>query len=201
MSAAALASRIANHLDAGYQPSINGRRVALRDVGLVRASGDEASAAAEVRRQAASRGVDVNITYWDREAAVGRQGNKSFAFDFTGHNHLIVHKRNSQRVVTAQGRRLYAEAPQTNWLIHVPVVHRGTGRQSGTGSYFGHRIITMTEHMMQALFPPSAPEYRLLEMMSTRDGADAIDVVREHHVLDASRERKGSDDHPDELAV
>ena len=105
MVSPALKRRIANHLDAGYQPSINGRRVVLRDVVLIRSSGDEAPAAAEVRQQAASRGLDINITYWDREAAVERQGNKSFAFDITGHKHLIVRKRNSQRAATVQGRR------------------------------------------------------------------------------------------------
>ena len=62
--AAALARRIANHLGAGYQPSINGRRVVLRDVVLFRASGDEAPAAAEERRQAASRGISIDISYW-----------------------------------------------------------------------------------------------------------------------------------------
>ena len=157
MVSAALKRRIANHLDAGYQPSINGRRIVLRDVILIRSSGDEAPAAAEVRRQAASRGIDIDISYWDREAAAEQQGNKSFAFDITGHKHLIVHKRNSQRVVTTQGRRFYAEAPQTKWLVHVPVVNRRVHSDSDTYVYFGHRIITMTEDMMQVLFPPIVP--------------------------------------------
>ena len=72
MVSPALKRRIANHLDAGYQPTLNGRRVVLRDVVLIRSSGDEAPAAAEVRRQAASRGIDIDITYWDRETA-GKQ--------------------------------------------------------------------------------------------------------------------------------
>ena len=170
MVSPALKRRIANHLDAGYQPSINGRRVVLRDVVLIRSSGDEAPAANEVRRQAASRGIDINITYWDREAAVEQQGNKSFAFDITGHKHLIVHKRNSQKVVTLQGRRFYSEAPQTKWLVHLPVVN--VRSVDGRRAYFGHRIITLTEEVMEALFSRASPEHRLLNMLRTRDGAD-----------------------------
>ena len=54
---APMARRISKHLDSGIQPTISGRSVVLRDVILVRASGQEAPAAEEARRQAAAAAV------------------------------------------------------------------------------------------------------------------------------------------------
>ena len=121
-----LARRITRHLNAGIQPTISGRKVVLQDVILVRASGQEAPAAEELRRQAAARGNPVDISYWNRAAEVERQGNRIYGFDLSGNRHLIAQRRNNQRVVTAAGRRFYEEMPQTNWIIHLPVIHRRT---------------------------------------------------------------------------
>ena len=133
---AALARRIASHLASGQQPSINGRRVALRDVVLVRANGSEAPAAEEVRRQAAASGIPMDISFWDCNAAVERQGNRSYGFDIEGNKHLISQARRGQRVVTATGRRFYEEIPQTEWITHVPpyiveTTAAGVSRTSG----------------------------------------------------------------------
>ena len=102
---AALARRISSHLDAGYQPSIDGRRVVIRDVTLMRATGVEAPAAEEVRRQAARRGIPIEVSYWDRQAATDREGNRTFGYDIAGNRHLVAQRRNNQQVVTTQGRR------------------------------------------------------------------------------------------------
>ena len=132
---APMARRIARRLDSGFQPSISGRRVVLHDLVLVRATGEEAPAAEEVRRQAAARGIPIDISYWDRAAEVERQGTRIYGFDISGGRHLITQPRRNQRVVTATGRRFYAEMPQTNWIIHLPVTHRRT-RTHGTYSFF-----------------------------------------------------------------
>ena len=119
---APMARRIARRLDSGFQPSISGRRVVLHDLVLVRATGEEAPAAEEVRRQAAARGTPMDISFWNRAAEVERQGNRIYGFDLPGNRHLIAQRRNNQRVVTATGRRCYEEMPQTNWIIHLPVI-------------------------------------------------------------------------------
>ena len=127
-----MARRISKHLDSGIQPTISGRRVVLHDVILVRANGQEAPAAEEARRQAAARGTPMDISFWNRAAEVERQGNRIYGFDLSGNRHLIAQRRNNQRVVTTTGRRFYEEMPQTNWIIHLPVMHRRTqiGRAS-----------------------------------------------------------------------
>ena len=174
---AALARRISLHLDAGIQPSIVGRQVKLRDVVLIRANGTEAPAAEEVRRQAAVRNVDIDITFWDRNRAVQNQGNRSYAVDIAGNRHMIAQKRGQQRVVTAQGRRFYEEMPQTQWIIHLPVIHR-RALANGTYSYFNPYTIDVTEEMMRTTFMDGSPEYALLDLTRTRDGADQEAQVR-----------------------
>ena len=173
---AALARRISLHLDAGIQPSIVGRQVKLRDVVLIRTNGAEAPAAEEVRRQAAARNIDVDITFWDRNRAVQNQGNRSFAVDIAGNRHMIAQRRGQQRVVTTQGRRFYEEMPQTQWIIHLPVIHR---RRIATGfAYFNPYTINVTEEMMRTTFMDGSPEYALLNLTRTRDGADQEAQVR-----------------------
>ena len=58
-----MARRIAKHLDSGIKPTISERRVVLQDVVIVRASGQEAPAAEEARRQAAARGTPMDISF------------------------------------------------------------------------------------------------------------------------------------------
>ena len=156
----ALARRIANHLAAGYTPSLKGKRVVLRDVVLVRSDGREAPAAAEVRRQAATFDIPMDISFWDRNAAVERQGNRVFAYDIDGNRHLIAHPRRGQRVVTVVGRRLYAEMPQTQWIARIPIVHVRThpdGRQRTSNA----QTVDMTPEIIQDLFPQGSEEYNI----------------------------------------
>ena len=37
-------------------------------------------------------------------------------------DHIVVQRRGGERVVTTQGRRFYEEAPQTQWIVHVPII-------------------------------------------------------------------------------
>ena len=172
----ALARRIANHLAAGYTPSLKGKRVVLRDVVLVRSDGREAPAAAEVRRQAATFDIPMDISFWDRNAAVERQGNRVFAYDIDGNKHLIAHPRRGQRVVTVAGRRFYAEMPQTQWIVHVPVVLVRT-HADGRQTTFNPQTLDLTSEIIHDLFPQGSAEYNLAQMLQTRDGPDAQQQV------------------------
>ena len=119
---AAMRRRITNHLDAGFLPSVKGNRVVLRDISLVQANGTETHAANEVRLQAASRGIPINLACWDTNTAAVTQGNQTFAYDIAGNRHIVARQRLGERVATKQGRRFYEEAPQTQWIVHVPVI-------------------------------------------------------------------------------
>ena len=169
---AAMQRRIASHLDAGVTPSVRGNRVMLRDIVLVRATGDRAPAAAEAERQAAALGINLDISFWNRERqALNTTADSVIAYDRSGIGHTVSRKYRGQRVVTKAGRRFYSEAPQTEWIIHLPVVYRRTRPGSGV-SYFNPRTLDMTEDMMLAYFDPESPEYGLLQLLRTRDGAD-----------------------------
>ena len=102
---AAMRRRVSNHLDAGYLPSAKGNRVVLRDISLVQANGTETPAANEVRLQAASRGIPINLSFWDKDTSTMTQGNRTFAYDIAGNSHIVVQRRGGERVVTKQGRR------------------------------------------------------------------------------------------------
>ena len=122
---AAMRRRITNHLDAGFLPSVKGNRVVLRDISLMQTNGTETPAATVVRLQAASRGIPINLAFWDVNTATTTQGNQTFAYDVAGNRHIVARKRLGERVATKQGRRFYEEAPQTQWIVHVPVIpHR-----------------------------------------------------------------------------
>ena len=129
---AAMRRRITNHLDAGFLPSVKGNRVVLRDISLMQANGTETPAATEVRLQAASRGIPINLAFWDTNTAAVTQGNQTFAYDIAGNRHIVARKRLGERVATKQGRRFYEEAPQTQWTVHVPVIpyRKSEGREN-----------------------------------------------------------------------
>ena len=118
----AMRRRVSNHLDAGYTPSAKGYRVVLRHISLVQANGTETPAANEVRLQAASRGIPINLSFWDKDAATMTQGNKTCAYNIAGGSHIVARRRLGEKVVTKQGRRCYEEAPQTQWIVHVPII-------------------------------------------------------------------------------
>ena len=106
-----------------------------------------------------------------RQAATDREGNRTFGYDIAGNRHLVAQRRNNQQVVTTQGRRFYAEMPQTQWVIHLPVIHRRT-HYDGRYTYFRPYTIDVTHDMMVATFAIGSPQYELLQMTRTRDGAD-----------------------------
>ena len=94
----------------------------LRDISLLQANGTETPAANEVRLQAASRGIAINLSLWGKDAAMMTQGNKTFAYNIAGASHIVARRRLGEKVVTKQGRRFYEEAPQTQWIVHVPII-------------------------------------------------------------------------------
>ena len=55
--------RAREHLEAGIQPSLKGRRVVLKDVVLVRADGSETPVAQEARRLR----PNINLSFWSGE--------------------------------------------------------------------------------------------------------------------------------------
>ena len=95
----AMRRRVSNHLDAGYTPSVKGNRVVLRDISLVQANGTETPAANEVRLQAASRGVSINLSFWDKGVATMSHGNNTFAYDIVGNSHIVARRRLGEQVV------------------------------------------------------------------------------------------------------
>ena len=123
MASLAMQRRIANHLNAGIVPNIQGNRVVLQDVTLVRADGTRAPAAAEADRQATALGINLNMSFWDSQAATERRGNQIIAYDRSGLAHTVARRMRGQRVATRAGRRFYEEAPRTAWIIHIPSVH------------------------------------------------------------------------------
>ena len=102
---AAMRRRVSNHLDVGVLPSAKGNRVVLLDIVLEQANGTETPAANELRLQAASRGIPINLSFWDKDAATVTQGNRTFAYDIVGNSHIVARRRLGERVVTKQGRR------------------------------------------------------------------------------------------------
>ena len=110
----ALKERVRRHLEAGLQPSLKGRRVVLKDVVLVRADGRETPVVEEARR----RKPNIDLSHWSGETE--RQKNRVFAYNREGGRHMVQRKAGEQ-VVTKVGRRFYEEAPQTEWMTHLPI--------------------------------------------------------------------------------
>ena len=177
---AAMRRRITNHLDAGFLPSAKGNRVVLRDISLVQANGTETPAATEVRLQAASRGIPINLAFWDVNTATTTQGNQTFAYDIAGNRHIVARKRLGERVATKQGRRFYEEAPQTQWIVHVPVIHYRISDE-GRRRYFHRRHMQynpVTKELADRIYfswkhGPDSLEAQIYNLSRTRDGADS----------------------------
>ena len=98
----------------------------------------------------------MNIAFWDKEAATERKGNQILAYDTSGRKHMVARRYRDERVVTKQGRRFYAEAPQTEWVIHMSAVFRRT-HPDGQKSYVNPQTLDMTDLMMTAFFVPGIP--------------------------------------------
>ena len=158
-----LKQRVAVHLEAGVKPSLKGRRVVLKDVVLVRADGTETAAAAEARRLR----PNINLSFWSGETE--RQRNRVFAYDREGGRHTVQRKAGEQ-VVTRLGRRFYEEAPQTEWIFHLPIVNVRNGQQ------FNERYIDLTPQVLLNIFGPDAPEGKLLSKLTrTRGDQETLD--------------------------
>ena len=61
--------------------------------------------------------------------------------------------------------------PQTQWIIHLPVIHRRT-YPNGRVAYLNPGTVDATEEMMRAALGVESPEYELLRLVNTLDGAD-----------------------------
>ena len=177
---AAMRRRITNHLDAGFLPSVKGNRVVLRDISLMQANGTETPAAKEVRLQAASRGIPINLDFWDMNTAAVTQGNQTFAYDIAGNRHIVARKRLGERVATKQGRRFYEEAPQTQWIVHVPVIPYKYNDE-GEKVYFNIRHVKyhpVTKEFAERVYDrlrhgPDSLEAKIYNLSRTRDGVDS----------------------------
>ena len=82
-----------------------------KDVVLIRANGERAPAASEAERQAATRGIKLDIAFWNSERGVDHRDNQILAYDKRGVGHTIARKVADENIVTKAGRSFYAEAP------------------------------------------------------------------------------------------
>ena len=146
----ALKERVRKHLEAGGRPSVKGKRVFLKDVVLVRADGKETPVAQEARRLK----PNINLSYWSGETE--RQKNRVFAYDRDGNRHTVTQKKAGELVATKAGRRFYEETPQTEWLIHLPVVNVRNDEK------FNPRYIDLTPGRLRNILGPNSPEGALL---------------------------------------
>ena len=91
----------------------------LKGVVLIRANGERTPAALEAERQATTRGMRLDIAFWNSEREVDHRDDRIIAYDKQGVGHTIARKANDENVVTKAGRRFYAEAPHTEWIVHI----------------------------------------------------------------------------------
>ena len=84
MTNAAMQRRISAHLDAGITPSAKGNRILLKDMVHVKANGQHSLAAVEAERQAAQRGVNLDLAYWNTNRATDHRKNQIIAYDRSG---------------------------------------------------------------------------------------------------------------------
>ena len=94
---AAMRRRASKHLGVGFVPSAKGNRVVLCDISLVQANVAETPAANEVRLQAASRNIPINLSFWDKDVATGTQGNRTYARDMVGDSHIVARRQAVER--------------------------------------------------------------------------------------------------------
>ena len=159
----ALKQRVRRHLEAGVEPTLKGRRAVLKDVVLVKADGREAPVVEEARRLV----PNIDLSYWSGETE--RQRNRVFAFDREGNRHTVTQRRAGEQVATKAGRRFYEEAPQTEWIIHLPVVEVRGGKK------FNERYIDLTPDGLKSIYEPTDPEYALLKLNRTRGDNESLD--------------------------
>ena len=106
---------------------------------LVKADGRETPVAQEARRLK----PNIDLSFWSGETE--RQKNRVFAYDREGGKHTIQRKAGEQ-VVTKLGRRFYEEAPQTEWIIHLPVAEVRNGKK------FNERYIDLTPDILKGMY-------------------------------------------------
>ena len=80
----------------------------------------------------------------------------------------MVQRRAGEQVVTKVGRRFYEGAPQTEWIIHLPVVEVRNGKT------FNERYFDLTPDMLKNIFYPGDPEYVLLKLNRTRGDEESL---------------------------
>ena len=125
-------------ITAGVRPALNGNKLFLGKLVLIRADGEETKHAEEVR----SLGVDVN--FWER--GTERKGNRVYGKDINGNRYMLSHMKNGSRMVTKKGHRFYNVAPVTEWTIRLPLPNRRNG------NLFDPRWYDLTLEIMENLF-------------------------------------------------
>ena len=82
----------------------------------------------------------------------------------------MVQRRAGEQVVTKVGRRFYEEAPQTEWIIHLPIVNVRNEEA------FNARYLDLTPDRLRSMFGPNSPEYELLSKLNrTRGDQESLD--------------------------
>ena len=132
---------------------------------LVKADGSETPVAQEVRRLR----PNINLSFWSGETE--RDKDRVFAYDREGQKHTVQRKAN----VTKLGRRFYEEAPQTEWVIHLPVALVRNNKK------FNERYIDLTPGVLTSIYEPTDPEYELLKVNRTRGDEESLNrMIRQY---------------------
>ena len=74
-------------------------------------------------------------------------------------------------MATKAGRRFYEEAPQTEWISHLPVVNVRNGQT------LNKRYIDLPPEGLKSIYSPEAPGYALLKLNRTRGGQESSDSM------------------------
>ena len=113
---------------------------------LVKADGTETPTAQ------ATRGLRPNIDLSDGGGDTERQRNRGFACDREGGKQTVSQRRQGKHVATKAGRWFYEEAPQTEWIVHLPTVNVCGGQR------FKERYIDLAPDVLCNINSPEEPE-------------------------------------------
>ena len=109
----------------------------------------------------------------------------------------MVQRRAGEQVVTKVGRRFYEEAPQTEWIIHLPIVNK-RGEQACNARY-----LALTPARLRNIFGPNRPEGELLSKLNrTRGDQESLDRLiaqyRQYLYPGKARGGEGQDEETDD---
>ena len=130
----AMRKRIAAELDRGERPVLKKRRMHLGNVALQYANGTDRPALAEVRAQMQLRNLDTTNAFDAFEPELYLRGNRTFARDIAGTEHIVARKVRGEHRVTRAGQRLQNDS-YTRWICHLPIYVERNGQRFRDDTY------------------------------------------------------------------